>query len=59
MKSQSSEQNQQSSLLDEIFIAPSKETRTDRFSASLADNEASCRGPCSGVCGYAIHGAGN
>jgi hypothetical protein len=50
MKLQSSEQNQQSSLLDEIFIAPSKETRTDRFSAALADTEAACCPNCGGVC---------
>lgn len=40
---------QQASLLDEILIAPAKETLTDRFSSNQV-SEAACRGDCSGAC---------
>ncbi len=48
MTTQSTEQKPMTSLLDEIFIAPSNRTQTERFSSEVA--AAPCRESCSGDC---------
>jgi hypothetical protein len=44
------EQNQQTSLLDEIFLTPSKKIMADRFSPENQASIADCSGKCDGRC---------
>jgi hypothetical protein len=50
MNNQITEQNQLTSLLDEIFLVPSKEMKADRFSPENQASTADCSGKCSGFC---------
>lgn len=49
MKNQITDQNEITAVLDEIFLTPSKEIRTERFS-SENQVSADCSGKCNGSC---------
>jgi hypothetical protein len=49
MKNQITE-NQLTASLDEIFMVPSREIRTERFSPEKQASSADCSGKCNGVC---------
>jgi hypothetical protein len=48
MNNQITEQNQLTTLLDEILLVPSKEIRADRFSAENQESTADCKPKCIG-----------